>query len=235
MFEVLKPIYGRAIEQLGTQVEHRSYSYDPAHHLATHLMTYYWRGKVKLKERNGLLPRFWGKADDKLRADAIEFVGRSIGDTKGKIPTRILRRIQDLWESRLELAKAATSLDTFKAELAAFGWWFITGKFDDQWAVKQLKEALLVAHRIDPDRMVVDRLAEIAAATPSDSVECLRLLVEAEGEPWRISAWRDEGRKALAAIIAGTDTQARETAIQVVHRLGEKGHLEFRDLLPKEG
>src|SRR5207245_259624 len=185
--------------------------------------SYYWRGKLKLKDRKGLLPRFWEKADDKIRAHAMEFVGRSLGNTEHKIPARILRRIQALWESRLVLAKSAETPDDFKRELAAFGWWFKAGKFDDRWAVKQLKEVLSLAHRIDPDRIVVQRLAETAAAMPADSVECLRLLVEADREPWGIYAWRDEARKVLAAAIGGPDSQARDIAIQLVHRLGEKG------------
>ncbi len=232
VFEVLEPIYGHAVGRLSATAEAKSRAYDPDHHLAEHLMTFYWRGKLDLDERNGLLARFWEKAHEKLRVHAMEFVGRSLGNTKEDIPSEISQRFQALWASRLALAKSSASPETYKEELAAFGWWFMAGKLDLQWEVLQLKEVLLLTHKIDPDRMVVERLAQIAGTLPRDSVECLRLLVEAEGEPWGIYAWRDEARKLLATAIQGTDPQARVAAIELVHRLGAMGHLEFRDLLP---
>jgi hypothetical protein len=79
--------------------------------------------------------------------------------------------------------------------------------------------------------MVVERLVELADTSPKDVVECLKLLVETTEKPWGIYAWRDEAKKILATLIKSSDAQAREEAIELVHRLGSMGHLQFRELL----
>jgi hypothetical protein len=94
-----------------------------------------------------------------------------------------------------------------------------------------LKEVLLLVHKIEPDSMVVEQLAEIARTVPKDAIECLRLLVEAVEQPWGIYSWRDEAKKMLGTVIQSPDAQVRDEAITLVHQLGSMGHLEFRELL----
>jgi hypothetical protein len=230
VFDELESIYVRALDQLSTNTGAESRSYDSEHHLAEHLVTYYWRGKLTLDE-NGLVARFWKKATDKLRAHAIEFAGRSLSNTSADIAPEIDARFKQLWATRLGIAKGSANTADFQEELAAFGWWFRAGKLGYEWELAQLKEVLLLAHKIDPDSMVVERLVELADTNPKDVIECLRILVENTEKPWGIYAWRDEVKKILAAIIQSRDAQAREEAITLVHRLGSMGHLQFRELL----
>jgi hypothetical protein len=41
-------------------------------------MNLYWRGKLAEDDPNGLIARFYQKADPKLRHWALEFIGRSL-------------------------------------------------------------------------------------------------------------------------------------------------------------
>ena len=70
-------------------------------------MTLFWRGKL---DGATIFESFLKKADDRLRASAIEFVGRSLRDTKDEVPQNIISRLQTFWLSRLNIAKSEQEL-----------------------------------------------------------------------------------------------------------------------------
>jgi hypothetical protein len=88
VFDLLRDHYALAIERLGTPRGDRRVLADPDERLAEHLMAFHWGKKLDL--RDPLLERFWKKASDEVRADAIEFIGRSLKNTEGKIEPKIL-------------------------------------------------------------------------------------------------------------------------------------------------
>jgi hypothetical protein len=232
VFEVLKPVYAHAINQLGNQTGKKSQAYDPDHHLATHLANFYWRGKIALQDEGGLLELFWLKAPPELRGYLFEHVGRSLSNTRDEIPIEIIDRLKHLWENRLARAKASSHPEQHKDELAAFGWYFIAGKFNDEWELDQLKEVLKLVNKIEDPKFVVDRLALLASAHPAASVECLRLIIRSELKSWEIYSWRKQAKEILQVAIQSEDPNARATGIDLVHRLGAMGYLEFRNVLP---
>lgn len=232
-FDLLREEYGRAIERIGTASGERQSLADPDRRLAEHLMTLYWRGKLSLDEPDGLLMRFYAKASDSLCSHALAFVGRSLHSTEEEVAPQILDGLKVLWERRLNAARSATPPTSHIAELAAFGWWFVSAKFDDAWAIVQLEEALKLAVRVEPDHLVVERLATLAAAMPAHAVECLSLIIEGDKEGWHIHGWREHTRTILSSALQSTDNTARQAAVDLVHRLGARGHLGFRNLLSK--
>lgn len=62
-------------------------------------MTFYWQGHLALDD--GLLPRFYARASVADRTEVIEFIGRSLWNTKGEINSDIQARLVALWNSRL--------------------------------------------------------------------------------------------------------------------------------------
>jgi len=232
VLEVLKPVYAHAINQLSKQRDEKSQAYDSDHHLVTHLATFYWRGKIDLQAKSGLLELFWSKAPPKLRGYLFEHVGRSLSSTKLDIAAEIIDRLKQLWQYRLAVANASSQLESYKEELAGFSWYFTSGKFTDEWVIDQLTEVLKLVKKIDYPQFVVERLAAITTGHPRASVECLRLIVGSELESWEIYSWRNEAKQILQIAIQSADVKARETAIDLVHRLGAMGYLEFRDVLP---
>jgi len=225
VFVVLHTIYRYAVDQLRENVV--APSHDTDQYLAQHLMTFYWRGKLEFD--GDVLTNFWQKANVGARAHAIEFIGRSLANTKGKIPHDIAARFKLLWQRRVDLAKSARTPKEYQDELAAFGWWFIAGKLDHDWEIAQLKEVLLVGKKIDPDSMVVEQLTLLANTMPREAVECLRVMIE-EAEIWGIYAWRDEAKNLLTTALE--KPEARSEAIQLINKIGAMDHLEFRELLP---
>jgi hypothetical protein len=81
---------------------------------------------------------------------------------------------------------------------------------------------------VEPDHLVVERLAELAASNPAEVVECLALIVEGDKD-WGVFAWIDHARKVLSQVINSVDQSARTRAIDLVHRLGARGYSPYRD------
>lgn len=149
-------------------------------------------------------------------------------DEEKEVSAETIDRIKALWEWRVQEAGGILS-----KEFEGFGWWFASGKFDDAWAMEQLAVALKLAGKVEPDDMVVERLETLVTDMPKRAVECLRMIVDGDIERWAIHGWMDRARTILEKAIQGQTPEAREAAVDLVHRLGARGYLEFRDLLPK--
>jgi hypothetical protein len=231
VFGVLEGEYGRAVEKMGAVARDRRHLADPDERLAEHLMLFYGRGKLTLDPPTGLLGRFFEKAPGRVRGRAIEFIGRSLRDNKGDIPLAVIQRFTALWERRMERARAAPAESA--DELANIGWWLVSQKFDEAWAIQRLEEALRLAQKAEPHYMssVAEALAAAAARRPRAAVRCLEGLIEADREGWGILGSEDKARAILAAAMGSGDAEAREAATAVIHRLGTRGRLGFRDLL----
>ena len=188
-------------------------------------MIFYWRGKLELGDP--LLTAFWEKGGDVLRAHALSFVGRALQQTSAPIPNEVLDRLIRLWEARLSAAKEVPA--NHEKEMAAFGWWFVSGKFDAEWVIAQLAEALQIVGKAEPDHMVVEKLAEIVDTYPLEAVKSLKVIVEGDREGWGIYGWREYARNILT--VALQDVTAKQKAEDLIQYLGSRGYLEFRDLL----
>jgi hypothetical protein len=57
-------------------------------------------------------------------------------------------------------------------------------------------------------------------------------MVDGDKEGWSILGWREYARMILTTAIQGSDLEAWQAAVDLVHRLGARGFFEFRDLLP---
>jgi hypothetical protein len=158
-------------------------------------------------------------------------MGRSLYTEGAAVRPELVERSKIFWQRRLDVVKTVGS-SSQSDELIHFGWWFASGKFDDTWSVVQLMEVLRLTGKAKPDHLVVKRLASLAARMPLEVVQSLQMMVEGDREDWKIQAWRSETRTILSTAIQARNVDAREAAIDLVHRLGAHGYLEFRDLLP---
>jgi len=228
VLDILREQYRHAVERISCRRDDTRWLANPDERLAEHLMGFYWRGKLLLE--GPLLMAFWEKAPDGLRGHAIEFAGQALKQTEGDISAKILDRLKQLWELRLAIAKKAQQPSDFEKEMAAFGWWFVSDKFDVGWAIAQLSESLGLVHKVEPAHMVLKHLASTVHTHPQESVECLRMIAEEVHKGWYLYyASRDHLREILAEALR--HPTAADEARQVINYLGSRGFLEFRDLL----
>ena len=230
VFNVLRDEYAFAVDLVGSGDRMGPFRRHPDEFLGTHLVTLYWRGKLDLDE-GGLVRQFFAKASPELRGTVLEHVGRSLKDTEGDVPEEIIQRLRTLWEWRLQSAREEGG--DAVAELVCFGWWFMSEKFDDEWAMTQLRSALELGGDTDAVPWVFERLQALAPQYPRMAVECVKLMAEGERESRfdMIDSNLEDAREILRIGLGSEDASVRRATEDVVHRLGALGHLDFRDLL----
>lgn len=230
VFEPLQTVYQRAVAQLRSP----SSDADDTRHLrderlAGHLMTFYWRGHYILEDQSSLLREFFAQAPDKVKSEAIEFVGRSLQQTPDPVDAQVLERLRRLWEWRLH--EATQHPEAHRAELNAFAWSFGAGKFDRRWAIENLLATVRLTRSANPDFLVIENLPNYAAEFPSEVLECVRLLIEGQTSAIELSSWSPDLRRILTETRCHLRQEVRQASDVVVEQLGRLGHLEFRDLL----
>ncbi|MFC2024501.1 hypothetical protein ACFLTJ_02855, partial [Chloroflexota bacterium] len=228
VFDVLIKEYKVAAERMSDTPSGKSSMVNPEAHLAEHLMVFYWQGKIMIGEPEGILQRFFEKAQDDIRGHAIEFVGHNLCNTKETISINIANRLKELWETRIT---APIDEEVSLVEIMPFGWWFTSGKFEDSWAIAQLLEVLKIAKKIEPDHRVLERLASLSKTFPKESVQSLGFMVEGDREGWRVRSWREEARTILVNTLQSEEESAKKAAEDLINRLCAQGYLDYRELL----
>jgi hypothetical protein len=227
VFDWLKEEYAFAVELIGTHKHEWGNPEAPDRSLAQHLVTYYWRGK--LDDQGALLDAFYQRADGKLRGQALNFVGWSLRNSEGPIPGEIRQRLKTLLERRVGAARERP--EGGAEELREYGWWFASGKFDDEWAIDQLLEVLRIARWVAPDFSVVERLADLSKAMPVKCIQALTMVVEGDPKGAGVFGWRDKAKDIIRAARRSDDGGSCRMAEDLVNFLGSRGHFDFGELL----
>ncbi len=119
--------------------------------------------------------------------------------------------------------------------MEAFGSIFSSAKFDPEWRLRQLTEALKVSPTSNPDHSVIETLSELASDFPPVAIECLTLLVEGSDAEWKVQYWGPHIRNAIAsAVKKGENDRVSLLINKLVNKLAALGFVDFRDLLPKQ-
>ncbi len=229
VFSVLKEEYRRAVDQIDEARIEWGHLPAPAARLGEHLLMLYGRGKIGLADE--LLRLYFSKISDQISGHVIVLIGMGLRNEENPLPSEVLDRFKAFWQWRLENAKSARDSGVRSSELAGFGRWFVSGKFEDAWAVPQLKATLELSGKTDVDHLVVEHLAALSAQIPLAAVECLKLIVEADKEGWSILGWRQHARTILVSALYSGHRTAVELARALVNRLDARGFAEFRDVL----
>jgi len=230
IYEMLKDEYVYAVENLNIRDKNSPYPTEPEEGLIDHLMLLYSWGVLHFDQSDTLLNKFYEKASDNFRGHAIDFIGRCLSNTGEEIDPDILERLRYLWKKRIDEAKQSSNTENYTEEISAFSWWFKSEKFDDEWSVEQLKEALAVMKKVDHrfEYQVMDCLIHLTSKMPVEVIECISLMVRKNDNYIK----ENEIKSILQLIFQLDNEQAKEKAITLIHYLGNIGHWKFRELLP---
>jgi hypothetical protein len=225
VFGLLRDEYQTAVNRLDATAPSPEGLNGNAHaRLGQHLVLLVLRSTIDVEDK--LVPTYFHRASPADRHAALTYAGRLLGadDTTPDV----IARAQQLWEAR----RAATTANRDASELTAFGWWFSSAKLPDAWSMEQLVAVLRVTGGgLDVSRMVFERLAELAVTYPMESVEAVRLLAEGDRGGWMLTGAMEQLRAVLSTGLSSEQTEAREAANSLVHRLGARGFYELRSLL----
>jgi hypothetical protein len=232
-FELLRHQYAEAVERIGTSNPALRRRADPDGRLGEHLMVMYWRGKLSLAT-DDMVGAFFERASALAREHALGFVGRIARGTADTLDQDVQERLELLWNSRLLATQNAVEASNYIREMAAFGWWFTSGKFKPEWSLTQLLSVLRLGAWPEPDQWVVEQLAGLVLtpALTADVVECLSLLVHGDKEGWHTYGWRDHAKAILLRGVSSDDPQVRKTSADLANWLGaHRGLPDFRDIV----
>lgn len=225
---LLRDDYARAVDRIA--VVGRQFRGDDSNdRLAEHLFLMYWYGKLQLAA-DSLLGRFLSVAPPDLRNHMAWFGGRLLNDAKDALPADATAALKLYWESRIAAAENSASSESFREEVAAFGWWFASGQFEPGWSLAMLLRTVRIAPVVKPVGRVFERLATMAETHPEIIVECLEAMLIPERTSRGLFGWESQLRWVFSSVLNGKDEGAKARARLLMERLGQRGQMGFRDL-----
>jgi hypothetical protein len=227
----LMPAYQRAVAEITKGPRMMRHPASPEDSLAEHLMVYYWRGNLEFGGEDRLLDEFYAQAPDELRGHAMWFIGRSVSSWDDGAPPEVFERLRNLMVRRLKSVEQAAAVAVFAKELANFGWWFTSKKFDDRWSIETLLSTLQLTRKTEAEMDVVKRLAELCPRYPVECVLCLRLMIEGDREGWVLVAVEADALQVLATALESNRADAAMSARRLAEDLIARGNFGFRSLL----
>jgi hypothetical protein len=227
----LVPAYKRSVAQIGQPGAMMRPPATPEDRLAEHLIVYYWLGTLEFGSADGLLDAFYAIAPDKLRGHAMWFIGTSVSHWEEAAPPQVYERLKKLIERRLEVARQAASPANSVSELANFGWWFASEKFDERWSLETLLAVLRLTRKAEGEMDVVKLLAARCAQYPVECVNCLRLMIEGDRERWLLLGVENDAMELLRKALRSNNPDAALSARRLAEELIARGHFGFRAIL----
>jgi hypothetical protein len=201
-WQLLRPQYARAVDALDPDVN-GAWALARAQYLGHHLGGRYWFGKLALDEPDRLLKRFYGRAPVEVAAQIIATAGRSLRKDR-PAEAALIQRLVALWNYRVNAVEQGAD----PRELADFDQWFVSGAFDEAWALQQLLIVVKRVHDMDLDPQVLRQMTTLA---PTHTLMCLAILdqwLENELDYWALSRRKEH----LRAIIDAGSTSGAEAA-----------------------
>jgi hypothetical protein len=221
---LLTPQLARAIETFPARAEDEDKVAAYVGHVGARAVSMYLHGEGDLAE-HGLVTRFFGCADEKTRARVVSLVPSLFRDWDVGDIAAARARAMEFWEWRL-----ATSTDT---DLRGFGQWMDSGDFDDAWRLAQLQTVLERIGAVDMDFQVVEKLGDLSEEFPTETLRCIRLLVDADQDMMKIHTltYRGDVQRIIHAALTGSDDEAKKDATSFANQLIARGFRQFRAVL----
>jgi len=204
---------------------------DPRVSLGQHLIANYWWGYLDFEKPDDLLAEFYALATEKVRAQIMSYIGRSIAQTAESISPEIFIRLEKFWNWRVAQAIAANGMG-FKEEMAEFAWWFNAKKLGDDWTTKQMIVSLELSHTTKNQFLWMKHFAEIAKQYPRESIRALELTLVAVQQKAAQFWNEDEATEIFKAVANIEDPPIRQHALRAQDLLLRMGRRQFLHVLP---
>jgi hypothetical protein len=177
LLRILVPEYRHAIERLDPDGP----STKSGEHLAAHVLMLARIGTIGPDSEDGLLPSLFGHASGDLSRDAIHHEGWQLYNARDEPADEAeIARLRVLWDwldAEVEAGRANP------AALEPFGWWFASGRFDQEWSLGELDRLARANIEIDYMGLVFERLRALAPGDPARIGQVTESIVAYEVRP----------------------------------------------------
>lgn len=214
VLDLLREQYARAVEHLSEESPYRSEG--AASHLSEHLVAFYARNRIEYEE--GLLKRFYQLATGVQAAHVFWFIAKILREND--VPADVRERFAHLIEERIK--------NGTREERVEFGWLFTCGKFESEWSLRLLLEAVSRTNKTDNDNEVVKRLVELSKEFPKLTIEITIHLVDGADAEWKLQYWSPHLRSIITAAL---ESREIDLASLLVNKLAARNLPDFRNLI----
>jgi hypothetical protein len=234
LFQAMAPYYQEAVQGLAGLPQTKSEEsgqHTPTKGLVHHLMALYWFGALPI-EGDPLLKGFYQSAPVWLRTYSLEYIGRSLSNTKGEVPPLVAKRFVELAEWRIEALK--TQSESERQELEGFLAWLPSLKLDEEWLFQTTYSVLqLIGKWTNYHHHSL--FEPLAAYSKKDSLLAVQCLAEMLKREEGYGLWGNE--EEIKSILRNARDSGNQTAValheDVQDALLRKNQLQFMDLAEK--
>lgn len=205
---------------------------EPRDALARHIVALYLHEEIELddplvqkvyEEQN---QPFWEAATGR----AVLALQRN-SDLTEEIEPSYVARAQRLWEWRMESAESARMSpggSHYNEELTNFGHWVTCGAFPEDWWLEHLLRALDITHWVEPDGLVLKKVAEVSSRHPLESAAIATELLLNDRHAFLASGYREAFKAIVEAAIGSSLPVAKRKGRDLANRLVARGYSEYR-------
>lgn len=236
VFRVLRPWYveaAKAAEAVGRSAEPEDH-WSLTRHLAEHVTVAAIRGQATLEDADQLLELVFKNVPASELAQVYWEIFHGWSDAKESPPLLFIERLLRFWEWRLaELAKEPDSPATMK-EAKGLGWFIRTPYLPDTEVIGLGLETARLARGDLQLHTDWERFRLLSTVDVDQTFEIIELALQAQlREPLPYIAV-EEVMPLLRLVLARGKRETKDRAEALVHRLGESGFRQFRELLSED-
>ncbi len=223
MVELLKPIYRQRLSNPSVPSLDVKATQTLASRAGEHVLFLYAQGAIELNSKDGFVNVFFSNADSEARSSALGRLGWHL-ERWDDPTTAVVERLQQLWDWRVKSMNRSPDL----VELASFGSWFRSGKFQRAWAIGQLAGAARLGASFEIPGLLVEKLCGFAREFPGECFEVLSRLVE-DKDPADVNWVGSKAAPILAAALGSGNKILYARATALMDRLGSLGLINLAD------
>lgn len=150
-------------------------------------------------------------------------------DPKSSPSPEVISRLTALWEMTIAEGRENTNENPF--ELAEFGLWFASQKFESNWALDQLGKVLDRGVDLQYKAEVIEALEVLFEKEPMAVATRFDQFVRWLRNSWDIDMMGDEFPSLLRKLLTSKNNGVQRIGKKLIQYLGSLGRLEYRDLL----
>ncbi len=215
---VLKGKYKYAISFTSDEAIDHKLGKSPRTSLAQHLMVYYWWGDLNLDSE--LLEYFWRNADEATKVEAINFIGRSLRQAKGRnsFDSKVITRLKRLWEYRWEFYEEQPG--KYKNEISSFGSWIISNAFEAEWILNNFDKVNNLNISLSDQALIKDYLTDVVDDHPVKTFKCLEGFIRNTENIYEVNYWKDDIMNILQVVRQKSSEEIDSRIREFVNYLG---------------
>ncbi len=235
VFADLRPWYQRAATDMPMLLDvssqpgdHRSLT----KHLAEHVCDAFMRGLIEIDDHDQLLATVFGHLPGSEHVHISWRIFRGWSDVTRPVGGQHIARLVQFWRWRLDQWEDLPESDVRQEDLRGLTWFVRTSYVPDE-DVLTLGLRTLRASRGEATGYgaIWEPLARLADVDASRTFRMAELLIEAALDRPHPHITFEQTQHVLACALAADDADTRDRSVQLIHTLGERGYVEFGQLL----